>query len=290
MNHSPNSLRDLIRTENSDLAKIGVVEVDGNHYVTESSIINFMNEYDLDSRSQLIESLIDFNHIRDLSVLDENTTDEDLVYVRDVMMLCEEINPFAVADAAQGRTLLRVALTQMVSIFTRGKYTQLNDVERYIKKCDKMLEDIQEEKKNIREKKSIKGQVKFSCMFLFNLGKTYFINFVIPSIVAKQVSGFVDKHVVWPEAIKKLYIDNGKKAATGIMVRKVASTRKISAGTIANAALNGVVAALTIPPDIKGLYLSISDYDRLLSDYEREIKTTKNYLIREKRTLERTRR
>ena len=49
MNQSPNSLRDMIRIENSDLGKIGVVEIDGNHYVTESSIVNFMNNYDIDS-------------------------------------------------------------------------------------------------------------------------------------------------------------------------------------------------------------------------------------------------
>ena len=85
MNQSPNSLRDMIRTENSDLGKIGVVEVNGKHYVTESSLVNFMNDNDIDSKSQLIESLIDFNDIRELSVLDENTTDETLVFARDMM-------------------------------------------------------------------------------------------------------------------------------------------------------------------------------------------------------------
>ena len=65
MNQSPNSLRDMIRTENSDLGKIGVVEVNGKHYVTESSLVNFMNDNDIDSKSQLIESLIDFNDIRE---------------------------------------------------------------------------------------------------------------------------------------------------------------------------------------------------------------------------------
>ena len=82
MNQSPNSLRDMIRTENSDLGKIGVVEVNGNHYVTESSLVNFMNDNDIDSKSQLIESLIGFNNISELSVLDENTTDK-LLYLQE---------------------------------------------------------------------------------------------------------------------------------------------------------------------------------------------------------------
>lgn len=279
MNHSPNSLRDLIRTENSDLAKIGVVEINGNHYVTESSIINFMNENDLDSRSQLIESLIDFNHISSLSTLDENTTDEDLVFARDVMMLYEEINPFDVADAAYGRDLLRIGLTQMASIVTRGGYTHVNDIDRCIKKCDKMLEDIQEEKKNVRNKRSIKGQVKFSCMFLFNLGKTFFLTFVVPLAICK--------HITWPQSVNKLFVSNGGRvAATGIMSKKIVG--RVTVGTVANAALLGVDAAITMPPDIKGLYLSIADYEKLLNDYERQIKITKISLIKQKETLERT--
>ena len=133
MNQSPNSLRDMIRTENSDLGKIGVVEVNGKHYVTESSLVNFMNDNDIDSKSQLIESLIDFNDIRELSVLDENTTDETLVFARDMMMLCEDLNPLSVAQAAQGRSLLRMGMTQMANLVTKGGYTQVNDIDKYIK-------------------------------------------------------------------------------------------------------------------------------------------------------------
>ena len=179
MNQSPKSLRNLIRIENSDLGEIGVAEVDGNHYVTESSIVNFMNENDIDSKEQLIESLIDFNHINSLSILDENTIDETLELTRDVMMIYEDINPFSVADAARGRSLLRVCITQMVDIICKGGYTQISDIDKYIRKCDRMLEDIQEEKAKIKEKgHSLEGQAKFSCMFLFNLSKTIFFSFV----------------------------------------------------------------------------------------------------------------
>ena len=210
MNQSPKSLRNLIRIENSDLGEIGVAEVDGNHYVTESSIVNFMNENDIDSKEQLIESLIDFNHINSLSILDENTIDETLELTRDVMMIYEDINPFSVADAARGRSLLRVCITQMVDIICKGGYTQISDIDKYIRKCDRMLEDIHDEKAKIKEKgHSLEGQAKFSCMFLFNLSKTIFFSFVVPLAVMKNVT--------LPTAITKLFVKNGNKAAAGFI-------------------------------------------------------------------------
>ena len=278
MNQSPKSLRNLIRIENSDLGEIGVAEVDGNHYVTESSIVNFMNENDIDSKEQLIESLIDFNHINSLSILDENTIDETLELIRDVMMIYEDINPFSVADAARGRSLLRVCITQMVDIICKGGYTQISDIDKYIRKCDRMLEDIQDEKAKIKEKgHSLEGQAKFSCMFLFNLSKTIFFSFVVPLAVMKNVT--------LPTAITKLFAKNGNKAAAGFISKKALGN--VSKKTIATAAAIGFDAAVSIPPDIKGLYLSIADYEKLLNDYEREIRRTRSSLIRQRDTLER---
>ncbi len=278
MNQSPKSLRNLIRIENSDLGEIGVAEVDGNHYVTESSIVNFMNENDIDSKEQLIESLIDFNHINSLSILDENTIDETLELTRDVMMIYEDINPFSVADAARGRSLLRVCITQMVDIICKGGYTQISDIDKYIRKCDRMLEDIQDEKAKIKEKgHSLEGQAKFSCMFLFNLSKTIFFSFVVPLAVMKNVT--------LPTAITKLFAKNGNKAAAGFISKKALGN--VSKKTIATAAAIGFDAAVSIPPDIKGLYLSIADYEKLLNDYEREIRRTRSSLIRQRDTLER---
>ena len=276
MNQSPNSLRDMIRTENSDLGKIGVVEVNGKHYVTESSLVNFMNDNDIDSKSQLIESLIDFNDIRELSVLDENTTDETLVFARDMMMLCEDINPFSVAQAAQGRSLLRMGMTQMANLVTKGGYTQVNDIDKYIKKCDEMLEDIAEEKKNAKEKSSsLKGQAKFSCMFAFNIAKTVFFSLVVPLAVVKKIT--------WPAAVSKLFVKNSGKAIGGFLSKKIVGG--ITMKTAASAGLVGLDAAISLPPDLKGLYLSVADYERLLNDYERDIRRTKSSLIQQKKTL-----
>lgn len=276
MNQSPNSLRDMIRTENSDLGKIGVVEVNGKHYVTESSLVNFMNDNDIDSKSQLIESLIDFNDIRELFVLDENTTDETLVFARDMMMLCEDINPFSVAQAAQGRSLLRMGMTQMANIVTKGGYTQVNDIDKYIKKCDEMLENIAEEKQNAREKNSsLKGQAKFSCMFAFNIAKTVFFSLVVPLAVVKKIT--------WPAAVSKLFLKNGGKAVSGFLSKKIVGG--VTMKTAAGAGLVGLDAAISLPPDLKGLYLSVADYERLLNDYERDIHRTKDSLIQQKKTL-----
>lgn len=276
MNQSPNSLRDMIRTENSDLGKIGVVEVNGKRYVTESSLVNFMNDNDIDSKSQLIESLIDFNDIRELSVLDENTTDETLVFARDMMMLCEDINPFSVAQAAQGRSLLRMGMTQMTNLVTRGGYTQVNDIDKYIKKCDEMLENIAEEKQNVREKNSsLKGQAKFSCMFAFNIAKTVFFSLVVPLAIVKKIT--------WPAAVSKLFLKNGGKAVSGFLSKKIVGG--VTMKTAAGAGLVGLDAAISLPPDLKGLYLSVADYERLLNDYERDIRRTKSSLIQQKKTL-----
>ena len=276
MNQSPNSLRDMIRTENSDLGKIGVVEVNGKHYVTESSLVNFMNDNDIDSKSQLIESLIDFNDIRELSVLDENTTDETLVFARDMMMLCEDINPFSVAQAAQGRSLLRMGMTQMANLVTKGGYTQVNDIDKYIKKCDEMLKDIAEEKQNAKEKSNtLKGQAKFSCMFAFNIAKTVFFSLVVPLAVVKKIT--------WPVAVSKLFVKNSGKAVGGFLSKKIIGG--VTMKTAASAGLVGLDAAISLPPDLKGLYLSVADYERLLNDYERDIHRTKNSLIQQKKTL-----
>ena len=276
MNQSPNSLRDMIRTENSDLGKIGVVEVNGKHYVTESSLVNFMNDNDIDSKSQLIESLIDFNDIRELSVLDENTTDETLVFARDMMMLCEDINPFSVAQAAQGRSLLRMGMTQMANLVTKGGYTQVNDIDKYIKKCDEVLEDIAEEKQNAKEKNNtFKGQAKLSCMFAFNIAKTVFFSLVVPLAVVKKIT--------WPAAVSKLFVKNSGKAVGGFLSKKIIGG--VTMKTAASAGLVGLDAAISLPPDLKGLYLSVADYERLLNDYERDIRRTKSSLIQQKKTL-----
>ena len=278
MNRSPNSFGDIIRIENSNLEEIGVAEINGNHYVTESSIKSFMEENGIDSQSQLIESLIDFNHIQGISILDESVSDETLSMARDVMMLYEDIHPFSVNSTANGNLLLKSSMSQMIGIISRGKYNSVADLERYIKKCNNMLEDIQEEKKNLREKKSKNGQVKFSCMFLFNICKTVF-SFVVPLAVASKIQ--------WPAAVNKMFVKNGAKAASGFMAKKVG---KVSAKTIAQAGLIGIDAAISLPPDLKGLYLSIVDYEKLLNQYELDIQKTKRTLIQQKRYLENQRR
>lgn len=277
MNQSPKSLRNLIKIGNSDLGEIGVVEVDGNHYVTESSIVNFMNENEIDSQEQLIESLIDFNHIDSLSVLDENTTDETLELARDVMMLYEDLNPLSISSAARGRSLLRVCMTQMSDIICKGGYAQISDIDRHIDKCDRMLEDIQEEKAKVKEKgHSVEGQAKFSCMFLFNLSKTVFFSFVVPLAALKKIT--------LPAAITKLFASNGGKAASRFLSKKVIGD--INMKTMAAAASMSFDAVVSVPPDIKGLYLSIAEYEKLLNDYEREIRRTKSSLVRQKDALE----
>lgn len=251
-----------------------MVEIDGNHYVTESSIQAFMQYNGIESKSQLMESLSDFNHINDISILDESTTDETLVFARDVMMLYEDIHPFGVANAASGTMVLKTCMSQMLSIISRGGYNSEADVVRCIKKCDDMLEDIQEEKKNAKERNAKTGQVKFSCMFIFNITKTVFFTFVFPLAIAKKIQ--------WPNAIKKLFISNGKKAAGGFMTKQVG---KYSMKTIATAAAIGVDAAVSLPPDLKGLYLSIADYEKLLDQYERDIRNTRSALISQQRQI-----
>lgn len=279
MNQSPNSFGDIIRIENSNLGEIGVAEINGDHYVTESSIESFMEENNIASKSQLIESLIDFNNIQGISILDESTSDETLSMVRDVMMLCEDIHPFSINNTSNGNLILKSSMSQMIGIISRGKYNSAADLDRYIRKCDSMLEDIREEKKNVREKKSKVGQFKFSCMFLFNICKTVFFTFVIPLAVTSNVQ--------WPDAIKKMFIKNGAKAATGFTAKHIG---KVSMGTIAKASLIGIDAAIYLPPDLKGLYLSIADYEKLLNQYELDIQKTKRTLIQQKHYLENQRR
>lgn len=250
MNQSsnPNSLRDLIRVENSNLDEIGVVEVDGNYYVTESSIDSFMEENGISSKSQLIESLIDFNNIPDISIIGESVEDETLSDVRDVLMIYEDIHPTAIAKATSGDMMLKADMVRMAEVITKGKFNSIVALTRYIQQCENLLDDIEEEKKNTKEKNITKGQVKFSCMFVWNMAKSIFFSIVIP-LMSPGTSGVIGQGI-------KFYL-----MATSV--------------------------TKAMPPNIKGLYLSINDYESLLDSYEKEIRRIKNVLVKKRDALER---
>lgn len=286
MNQSPNSLRDVIRLENSDLSEVGIVKVDNHYYITESSMINFMNSYDINSSELFLESLENFNNIDSISILNENIEDENLKFARDMMMLCESINPFEVQSASAGRGLLRMCMTQIADMVSHSdcKESTAVDVDRYIAKCDSALRDIQDERRKIRDKKStLGGQAKFSGMYLFNITKTLFFSVVLPIAASKGV-----KTVNWPNAIRKIFVKQEGKAVTGMMTKEIA--KGVSKKTIRNAAFMGLDVAVSVPSDIKGLYLSVTDYEKLLDEYEREINRTRGSLIQQKVKLDYKRR
>ena len=112
-------------------------------------------------------------------------------------------------------------------------------------------------------------------MYAFNIAKTVFFSLVVPLAVVKKIT--------WPAAVSKLFVKNSGKAVGGFLSKEIIGG--VTMKTAASAGLVGLDAAISLPPDLKGLYLSVADYERLLNDYERDIRRTKNSLIQQKKTL-----
>lgn len=273
-NNSPNSLGDYIRIENADLAAIGIAELEGSHYATESSIVSFMEGNNITDRGMLMEALTKFNNTKEITILDESTSEASLIDLREFMMILESLNPFEVVKVAKGRTLLR-SLGKQIGSFVSGKeYDQQADLEGMIEDCNRMLEDIAKEKRRASSGKDT-DQLKFSGMYIFNIAKSLFVILCVPLMLS-------EKKIKLPIALTKVFVKDGKKAAATEVVKHSGKIRKV-----AGAAFTGFDIATSLPPDVKGLYLSFKDYNELLTLYETQIRSIRNDLKRQCGKLER---
>ena len=260
MNNQFNSLGNMIRISNSNLNEFDIVCVDGKSYITESSFINFLDENNITDSKMAFDSIKESNNIKDLNILNDSVclNDEDLRIVYEALLLLENIDPREVVKAAKGRGLLSKYISQFTAFVTNKQYSEASELKKYIDRCDKVLKDIEDEKKKCKEK-SKTDSYKFSIMFLFNIAVTLFMTFVAPMIISKV-------NIQWPKAIEKMFFKTSAKMA----VKKTINVfgKPISKSAI----LKTLSAAIELPDDLRGLYLSFMDYDKLLTEYETQIK------------------
>lgn len=260
MNNQFNSLGNMIRISNSNLNEFDIVCVDGKSYITESSFINFLDENNITDSKMAFDSIKESNNIKDLNILNDSVclNDEDLRIVYEALLLLENIDPREVVKAAKGRGLLSKYISQFTAFVTNKQYSEASELKKYIDRCDKVLKDIEDEKKKCKEK-SKTNSYKFSIMFLFNIAVTLFMTFVAPMIISKV-------NVQWPKAIEKMFFKTSAKMA-------VKKTINVFGKSISKSAiLKTLSAAIELPDDLRGLYLSFMDYDKLLTEYETQIK------------------
>lgn len=265
MSRSPNSLGDMIRIVNSDLSSFNIVTVNGKNYITESSVYNFAKENGISNINYLINSISEYNGINELHTMNGISCDYELNRINDIMSLFESINPIEVSRAAKGRYLLMVYINQLVAFITNREYDNTNNLKKYIHRCDKVLSDIEEEKKKCREKGAKDDSYKFSIMYIFNIAFTLFEIFVAPKII-------INRNIQWPAAVQKLFVKNSAKFAAGKTIAFAGKSIKRTH------VIKGMALAVSVPDDIRGLYLSFADYEKLLTEYEIQIKKCRNNL------------
>lgn len=273
MNHSPNSLRDMIRINNSDLSSFNIITVSGKNYITESSVCNFAKENDIEDKSIILNAIAEFNNIKSLNMITSTSSDYELNQICEIVSLFESIDPREVSRVASGKNLFKMYINQLVAFVTNRDYDKASDLNRYIKHCDKVLADIEEEKKKCREKGVKDDSYKFSIMYIFNIAFTLFEIFVAPKIISNI-------NIQWPSAIKKLFVKNSVKFAAGKSISILGKSVKKSS------MIKGITLAVAVPDDLKGLYLSFSDYERLLTEYEIQIKRCRNSLNSQLKNIE----
>jgi len=279
MNKSPSSLKDLLILSNTDISNFPIAEFNDNYYVSESLIDSFIEEYGLSDDKDYILSIIkESNSLdRDIIVIDESATDADLIFIKDFMTLYESLNPMEVVKVSKGRGLLKQFIEQAAAIISGNEYDNAAEIQKYIDKCDSVLEDIKEERKVSKEKIFNNDSYKFSLMYIWNIAKTVFITFFVPSVLSNS-------NIKWPKVAEKIFIkDQAKSKGAKFLFKKLSPKAQKVAGKV----LMGTDFVLSTPDDLKGLYLSFADYDKLLDLYEKQIKKVRRDLVIKLNKIER---
>lgn len=256
MNQSP-SLKDIIRSYDH-VESLNIIGYQNENYVSESTIDQFMSENDIQSRDAVISSICEFNHISNVNIIDENSSD-DLKMVSNFCSFLEALDVDEVMRLADGKKELSMYIDQIAAFVFRREYDKLSELDMRIKQCDRILEDIEIEKKNANNMRS-NSSYKFSTRYIINIVTSLFKIFILPFIVTKQY------HL--PKPLLKIYN----------RVMKSIESKKVWVGV-------GLAISDNIE-DITYLYMSFNDYEGLLNEYYVKIDNIRRNLIRKKKQLE----
>lgn len=257
MNRSP-SLKDIIRSY-CNIDSLNIIGYQNKNYVSESDILSFMKENDIESKDAVISSICEFNHISEINIIDENSSD-DLKTVSDFCSLLEALDVDDVIKVSSGKKELTMYLDQIAAFIFRREYDKVSELDTRIKQCTRILEDIDEERKVANTKKN--SSYKFSARYIINIVVSLFKIFVLPLVVSKSYK--------LPGSLIKIY-NKIKKPLSGKNSKKV---------------LNIGLGVADTAEDIGYLYMSFKDYEGLLDVYYSKIDNIRKDLIRKKKKLE----
>ena len=290
-NLSPNNsnLRDILRISLEDISNMNLIEYNNKHYILKEDLNNYMINTDTKNQNIVLESIYDFYNINSVDIIDESNDNKsnDESFICEFMILIESLDPDQVMSVAAGKQNTKMFMDQIAATILRRDYDKLSEINRYIRDCDIILEDIKEEKKNINSKSN--SSYKFTAKFFFIIIKKLFRIFIYPKIISKTMK--LPKPIEntmrkIDSSIDRMLKKAGDKAYSTI-VNKPSSSRSSNINLSKAFAIGDTIGALSdIADDAKYLYLSIKDYEELLNIYETKINQIKSNLESQKKKLE----
>ena len=236
MDQSP-SVQDTIHKFDI-LQNINIYRQGNVNYINKSVLEEAMTNLGVIKKDIVISNICAVHNIDEINVIDDSS---------DLTQLLESIDSLEIMTVAQGISVIKQFIHQAAAFVSNREYDRSEDVSKYIKKCDKVLADIKEEKENIKAKKKTKSY-QFTLVYLWNMSKDIISFFILPIMTSKSTklpSQFV-------KIIKLIATNDAPK------VVKVIQTIGFASSEVSN---------------LKKLYLSVTDYEKLLDEYEKEIKS-----------------
>ena len=275
---SPNpNLRDVIRCIESGVSSFPIKQIYDTNYVTENSINCFMEENDIKNIDIVLSTICDTHNIKEVYIVDD---DNEFSTLTELCSLIESLDANEIMSVASGSQLRQMRLDKISAFILRREYDDIGEIDRYIAQCDRLLKDIQDERK-IADDKKRNSSYKFSSRFFLIVIRSIFSTFILPMFVKKQI--------VLPKSIADMYANTMAKLSKSDGGTKTKEPEKTKTGmpvlkpNIPGPYLKGFkygnALARTIIPNTANLYLSFKDYNKLLDHYEVEIKKIRNGLI-----------
>ena len=258
-------LKDILRSSIYDPSSIPVIECDGKNYVQEFSLEQFMMDNNILSEDVVIQDIRESNNIKDIEIVDES--DEFINSIFEMCTILEALDAKEVIDVSKGSIDHEMAVDRICAFIMRRKYDSKAELDAAIKKCDRLIEDINEELK-VADDKAKNSQYKFMVRFLYNIIKQLFTGFVLPLFVVKKVK--------FPGKLDKIANDISKKINKIIIKKDLDRATKIMyVGSL----------AFDIFGDAKDAYKVATNYKKFLLDYKTSIEEVKAKLEIQRKNL-----
>lgn len=283
MTSSPNpTLRDIIRCMESEVSSFPIKQIDELSYATENSINQFMEENDIKSRDIVVSMICETHNIKDINIVDD---DNEFSALTELCSLLEALNANEIMSVAGGSQLRQMRMDKLSAYILRREYDDIGELDRNIAQCERLLKDIEEERK-IADDKKRNSSYKFSTRFFLTIIRSVFSTFIAPMFIKKKLVLPKPLMKVYENIINALSKDNGKKEeAPKVTKTGVPVVKPNIAGYYMKGFKYGTALAKTIIPNTINLYLSFTDYNKLLDHYESEIKKIRNYMVLQRKAL-----